>query len=160
MAIIGAGQIDKHGNMNSGIENGKIVVAGDQIGIFGVELVIGGDRQVRLLDRPFVGGEELLALFEERLDFFQRQALGFLRFAAQARFHKFQVLQNHVRPAFHRHQDGVGINQLVLAHHVHLRVGFLVRLDQFVRLIEARVFEVVFAGFYSREAEQRYFHKY
>jgi len=28
MAIIGAGQIDKYGNMNSGIENGKIVVAG------------------------------------------------------------------------------------------------------------------------------------
>jgi acyl CoA:acetate/3-ketoacid CoA transferase alpha subunit/acyl CoA:acetate/3-ketoacid CoA transferase beta subunit len=28
IAIIGAGQIDKYGNMNSGIENGKIVVAG------------------------------------------------------------------------------------------------------------------------------------
>ena len=27
MAVIGAGQIDKYGNMNSGIENGKIVVA-------------------------------------------------------------------------------------------------------------------------------------
>ncbi len=103
--------------------------------------------------RRQTGTEHEFFLLEQRLDFFQRLPLGLLRFAAQAGLHKFQVLQNHVRPALHRHQDGVGVNQLVLAHHVHLRVGFLVRLDQLVRLVEARILEVVFAGFDPGQAE-------
>ena len=54
--------------------------------------------------RRQAGIENEFFLFEQRLDFLQRLALGLLRLAAQARFHKFQVLQNHVRPAFHRHR--------------------------------------------------------
>ena len=103
--------------------------------------------------RRQTGIENEFFLFEQRLDFFQCLALGLLRLAAQARLHKFQVLQNHVRPAFQRHQDGVGVNQLILAHHVHLRVGFLVRFDQFVSFVEPRVLEVVFAGFNPGQAE-------
>ena len=103
--------------------------------------------------------ENEFLLFEQRLDFFECLALSRLRVAAQARLHKFQVLQNNVRPAFLRHEDGVGVQKLVVACNVHLRVGFLVRLDQFVGFIEARIFEVVLAGFYPGQTKQRYFHK-
>ena len=128
-----------------------------QVRRFGHHDRLGGEKVVRgdgfQVCRRQTGIENEFFLFEQRLDFLQRLALGFLRLAAQARFHKFQVLQNHVRPAFHRHQDGVGVNQLVLAHHVHLRVGFLVRLDQLVGLVEPRILEVVFAGFNPGQTE-------
>ena len=103
--------------------------------------------------RRQAGIENEFFLFEQHLDFLQCLALGLLRVAAQARLHKFQIFQNHVRPALHRHQQRVGVNELVLTNHVHLRVGFLVRLDQVMRLVKARVFEVVFAGFDAGNAK-------
>ena len=69
------------------------------------------------------------------------------------------ICSDQIRLAFIRGEDGICLPQLIFAHHVHLRVRFLVSFNQLVRPIEARVLEIVFAKFDFGHAEKSNFHE-
>ena len=96
--------------------------------------------------------------FEQRPDLFQRGALGFLRFPPQPCLHKLQVLEDQIGFRVVGSQDGVRVQELVIADHIDLCVDILLRLDQLVGLVESRIFEIMFADFDFGNAEQRNFH--
>ncbi len=102
--------------------------------------------------------EEALA-FEQRLDFLQRRPFGRLRVAAQARLHELEVFEDQVRLGFLGGKDGIGVEQLVFADHIGLRVDLLIRLDQLVGLVEPGVFEVMLAELDIGDAKQSNLHK-
>ena len=93
------------------------------------------------------------------MDLLQRGPLGRLRVAAQARLHKLQVLEDQIRLGLLGGEDAIGVEQLVFADHVGLRVRLLVGLDQLIGLVEPGVFEVVLAEFDLGDAKQCDFHK-
>ncbi len=56
------------------------------------------------------------------------------------------------------HEDGVGLQRPFFADHVHLRVSLLLRLDQLMGLVHARVFDVVLADNDAGNADDANFH--
>src|SRR5438128_3445433 len=97
--------------------------------------------------RTDVGVEDKLFVFQDGFDFFQRASFLRLRVTAKAGFDKLQIFEDQVGPGFIEGEDGVGFKQLVFANDIDLGMGFLVRLDELIGLIEAGVFAIVFAEF-------------
>jgi len=90
---------------------------------------------------------------EQRLNLQQRRSFGRLRVPPQPCLDKFEVFQDQVRLALLGRENGVGLQERLLAHHFDLGVGLLVRFDQFMGLVQTRVFQIVFAQLEARHAE-------
>ena len=88
----------------------------------------------------------------------QSFALSRLRVTAKPGFDKLEILENKIGFGFLRREDGVRVEQVFFRDHIDLRRGFFIGFDQFIGLIEAGVFEVVFAEFDLGDAEQGDFH--
>ena len=79
--------------------------------------------------------------------------------ASQAGFDEFQVFEDQIRLRLVGGENGIGVEQFVLANHIGLGVCFLVGLNQLVGLVEPRVLQIVFASFDFGDSKQGYFHK-
>ena len=97
--------------------------------------------------------ENELFAFEVGFDFFQRVSFAGLRIAAKSSFNELEVFKNQIGAGLARGQDRVRVEYLIFTDDIHLGIGFLVRFNQFVGLIEARVFQIVLAKVDFGDAE-------
>ena len=81
-----------------------------------------------------------------------------LLIAGEPGLDKFEILEDQVGLGVLVGEDGVGIQQLICFDHIYLDVGFLICFNQFVRLVEAWVLEVVLSDFQVGDAEQNNLH--
>jgi hypothetical protein len=108
-------------------------------------------RRQRLVTQP--GVEDKPLILQPRLQLLQHCPLGRLRVATEPGFNKLQILQNQISLGFVPCQNSIRFQQRFIPHDFDLGMGFLVRFDQLVGLIQARVFKVVPAQFDVRDAE-------
>jgi hypothetical protein len=99
-----------------------------------------------------------LIAFEGTLQFEQRVAFFLARVTLQSRFNEFKIHENQIGAALRGDENGIGIHQLILPNQVHLHVSFLIRFDQFIDLIQTRIFDVVPSRIDPGYAKQADFH--
>ena len=86
---------------------------------------------------------------------------GLFRFAGVAtetRLDRLEVFHQQVAERSATRENGVDSEQLLLFHNVHLGIGFFLRLNQFIGLVQARVFDVVLAQSDAGNAKQAKLH--
>lgn len=134
----------------------QFVRCGDHDRLVGRE-AMGGHRGKVLGTKA--GGADGAFVFQLGLEFLQHGFLNVGRITAQARFDKFEILQQEIRQSFAGGEQNIGVDERFFADDIDLGVNFFVGFDEFMYLIKTRVFDVVFAQNEALDAKRAYFHE-